>query len=97
MERHKAPKILDESSTLSEIRSFKKNWRNAFRVAGLLTLGAVGYVTTEVVTENFSLNQTSDALILLFGIYSALISVRAPRALDFASSMENRQILRDRL
>lgn len=87
MERHKIQRNLGESPTTSELESFKKGWKKAFRIGGLLTLGAIAYITNELITGNFTLNEVSDGLVTLFGFYSAITTLKAYESLSYASSL----------
>ena len=88
MERFKALKSPDENPTLPEIESYKKGWRKVFRIFGLLTLGAIGYITTEVVTGNFDAKEISDGIVILSGLITGNATLQASKSLRYASSIE---------
>ncbi len=87
MERSEAPRIPVENITLSEIESFKKGWKSGFRIFGLLTLGAIGYGTIELINEELS-TSFSDGMVLIVGTLAARGTLTASSSLRYASSVE---------
>lgn len=68
--------------TQPELEKVKRNWKNNFRIAGLVTLGAAVYLTTEALSGELKMTQISDVIVELAGIGSASATIQASEMLS---------------